>query len=483
MISYKALIAIVITTFLVAVNACSSNDDQIFEPPVVGDPGEAQEGVEFYLTTPDESNLVRLQESGVESLQENQHFTINIDESSTYQEMDGFGFTLTGGSAYHINNMSFSVKNELLNDLFGPDGVHSSYVRISVGASDLDFAPFSYNDLPPGQTDPSQNNFSISPDREHLIPVLQDIIAINPDIKIMGSPWSPPVWMKDNQNTVGGELLPQFYSSYATYFVKYVQAMQEEGITIDAVTVQNEPENPNNNPSLFMTAEQQADFVGNHLGPAFAEAGITTKIIIFDHNPDNIGYPISVLNNATANQYIDGSAFHLYAGQINSLSAVHNAHPDKNIYFTEQWIGAPGNFSEDFRWHMRELIIGATRNWSKTVLEWNLAADENLRPHTNGGCTQCLGALTISGNNVTKNPAYYIVKQASSFVKQGSVRIQSNSNSTIPNVAFKTPNEEIVVIVLNDTDQQQNFNINVQSRPITTRLPAGAGGTFVWRQN
>lgn len=483
MISYKALIAIVITTFLVAVNACSSNDDQIFEPPVVGDPGEAQGGVEFYLTTPDESNLVRLQESGVESLQENQHFTINIDESSTYQEMDGFGFTLTGGSAYHINNMSFSVKNELLNDLFGPDGVHSSYVRISVGASDLDFAPFSYNDLPPGQTDPNQNNFSISPDREHLIPVLQDIIAINPDIKIMGSPWSPPVWMKDNQNTVGGELLPQFYSSYATYFVKYVQAMQEEGITIDAVTVQNEPENPNNNPSLFMTAEQQADFVGNHLGPAFAEAGITTKIIIFDHNPDNIGYPISVLNNATANQYIDGSAFHLYAGQINSLSAVHNAHPDKNIYFTEQWIGAPGNFSEDFRWHMRELIIGATRNWSKTVLEWNLAADENLRPHTNGGCTQCLGALTISGNNVTKNPAYYIVKQASSFVKQGSVRIQSNSNSTIPNVAFKTPNNEIVVIVLNDTDQQQNFNINVQSRPITTRLPAGAGGTFVWRQN
>ncbi len=464
-------------------NSCSSDDDRVFAPPAVEEPDESVASIEYYLTTSDEANLVELQETGVQSLQDNNSFTINIDESETYQTMDGFGYTLTGGSALHLNNMSASARNTTLNDIFGSESLHSSYLRISIGASDLDQAPFSYNDLPPGQTDINLDNFSIAPDQTNLIPVLKEIIAINPDVKIMGSPWSAPVWMKDNGETVGGSLQPQYYGVYADYFVKYIEAMQSEGITIDAITIQNEPENPFNNPSMAMTAEEQADFIANHLGPAFTAAGITTKIVIFDHNPDNISYPISVLNNATANQYIDGSAFHLYAGQINSLGAVHNAHPDKNIYFTEQWIGAPGDFAADFKWHIRELIIGATRNWSKTVLEWNLAADENLQPRTNGGCTQCLGALTISGNDVTKNPAYYIVKQASSFVKQGSVRVRSNTNTSLPNVAFKTPDGEVVVIVLNDTDQEQVFNINVESNPITTRLPAEGVGTYVWRNN
>ncbi|MCH8535062.1 MAG: glucosylceramidase [Flavobacteriaceae bacterium] len=482
MISYKAFLTLILSVSFFVINSCSS-DDEVFDPPTTDDPIDGETEVEFYLTTPNEGNLVSLQESGVSSRQENEAFTINVDESETYQSMDGFGYTLTGGSALHINNMSFSARNELLNDLFGPDGVHSSYLRVSIGASDLDEAPFSYNDLPTGQTDPNLENFSIDPDRTNLIPVLQEIIAINPDIKIMGSPWSPPVWMKDNGSTVGGELLPEYYGVYADYFVKYIQAMQEEGISIDAVTVQNEPENPFNNPSLFMTAEQQTEFIANHLGPAFENANISTKIIIFDHNPDNINYPLTVLNNDVANAYVDGSAFHLYAGQINSLSAVHNAHPDKNIYFSEQWIEAPGDFPSDMRWHMRELIIGATRNWSRTVLEWNLAADPENRPHTDGGCTQCLGAVTIAGNEVTKNSAYYIIKQASKFVKQGSVRIDSNTSPSIQNVAFKTPDDDIVVIVLNDTDQQQDFNINVQSNPITTRLPAGSAGTYVWRQN
>jgi glucosylceramidase len=462
---------------LVLMNSCEDDQQPNYPPPAVEDAN-----VDFYLTTPDESSLVDPQSNGILKLTENDNFTISVNENETYQNIDGFGFSLTGGSSFLINNMSASSRSDLLNELFGSgdESIATSYLRISIGASDLDTGVFSYNDLPAGDEDPNLNNFSINPDRAHLIPVLKEILEINPDIKIMGSPWSAPVWMKTNGNSVGGELKLEHYSTYADYFVKYIQAMEAEGITIDAITVQNEPENPFNNPSMVMTSPQQADFIGNHLGPAFENANINTKIIAFDHNPDNPDYPISVLNDANANPYVDGSAFHLYAGQINNLSLVRNAHPDKNIYFTEQWIGAPGNFAEDLKWHTRELIVGATRNWSKNVLQWNLAADPNNDPHTDGGCTECLGAITIDGNSVVRNPAYYIIAQVSKFVPPNSVRIESNYSTDLPNVAFKTPEGQVVVVVLNNTGAQQNFNINVDSEPISAVLPAGATGTFVW---
>ncbi|MDG2280740.1 MAG: glycoside hydrolase family 30 beta sandwich domain-containing protein, partial [Flavicella sp.] len=203
-------------------------------------------------------------------------------------------------------------------------------------------------------------------------------------------------------------------------------------------------------------------------------------IIIYDHNADRTDYPISILNDQEANQYIDGSAFHLYGGSINDLSKVHVAHPDKNLYFTEQWVGANEEFEDNLKWHARELIIGATRNWCKTVLEWNLASDSNLEPHTDGGCTECLGALTIDGNTVTKNVAYYIIAHASKFVRPGSKRIKSNYSNEFPNVAFLTPSGAVVVVVLNNTGASKTFNINANEEPITTTLDAGSVGTYVW---
>ncbi|WP_047545121.1 glycoside hydrolase family 30 protein [Psychroserpens sp. Hel_I_66] len=468
---------LIVTLFICLAQSC--NDD---ETPNYLPPEQADVDVEFYLTTADKSSLIQLQTNNIFPLSQNNNVTISVNENQTYQEMDGFGFCLTGGSAQLINNMSSIDRNNLLNELFGngPNSIATSYLRISIGASDLDDNVFTYNDLPSGETDENLDNFSINPDMADLVPVLNQILEINPNIKILGSPWTAPLWMKTNESSVGGELKPQYYSTYANYFVKYIQAMQSQGITIDAITVQNEPENPFNNPSMVMNAAQQIDFIGNHVGPAFASANISTKIIAFDHNPDNTNYPIAVLNDDTAREYIDGSAFHLYAGQISDLSVVKNAHPDKNIYFTEQWIQAPGDFDSDIRWHLRELIIGATRNWSKTVLEWNLAANPNNGPYTDGGCTECLGAITIDGNNVTKNSAYYIVGQASKFVPANSKRIESNYITDLPNVAFLTPDDQIVVIVLNNTDTQKNFNINVQSEPVTTILPAGSVGTYVW---
>jgi glucosylceramidase len=322
--------------------------------------------------------------------------------------------------------------------------------------------------------------FSLAEDRQYLIPVLKEILAINPEIKIMGSPWSAPVWMKNNNNSIGGSLLPQYYISYAKYFVKYIQGMKDEGITIDAITIQNEPLHPGNNPSMYMLAVDQAAFIKGSLGPAFQEAGITTKIIIYDHNADRIDYPLSILGDAAAKNYIDGSAFHLYGGQISSLSQVHNAHPDKNLYFTEQWTGVHGVFAEELKWNIRELTIGATRNWCKTVLEWNLAADQNQEPHTPGGCTECLGAITIQGEQVTRNVAYYITAHASKFVRPGSKRIESNYSSDLPNVAFLTPAGNVVVIILNNSTATKTFNIKLEDKIVKTYLAPGAVGTFIW---
>ncbi|WP_420150970.1 glycoside hydrolase family 30 protein [Spirosoma sp.] len=440
-------------------------------------------GAEFWLTNPDRSALFVNQPGTLAfGTTSNQNPTIDVDESQTFQSIDGFGYTLTGGSAMLIHRMDAKARAALLNELFSTEGnsIGVSYLRISIGASDLDDRVFSYDDLPEGQTDVNLEKFSLGPDKQHLIPVLKEILAINPTIKILGSPWSPPTWMKTNNHSKGGSLKPEFYDTYAQYFVKYIQGMKAEGIRIDAITIQNEPLHPGNNPSLLMLASDQAAFIRKSLGPAFQKEKIDTKILLYDHNADHPEYPISILNDPETKKYVDGSAFHLYAGPITALSEVHNAHPDKNLYFTEQWIGAPGNLKGDLAWHVKTLIIGATRNWSPTVLEWNLAADPKQQPHTPGGCTECLGAITVDGNTITRNPAYYNVAVASKFVRPGSVRIQSNTSESLPNVAFKTPDGHKVVIVLNTKEAAQAFNIREKGKLINTSLPAGSVGTYVW---
>ncbi|MBN2486715.1 MAG: glucosylceramidase [Bacteroidales bacterium] len=435
---------------------------------------------EAWITNPDKSVLFEKQNLPPKDAETSDE--IVVDAGTTYQPIDGFGYTLTGGSALHIYNMGSEARKKILEKLFSAEnGIGVSYLRLSIGASDLDELVFSYNDLPDGETDPELKNFSLGYDQKYLIPVLKEILLINPEIKLMGSPWSPPKWMKTNKSPIGGSLLPEYYNSYALYFVKYIEAYKAEGITIDAITVQNEPLHPGNNPSLFMPAEQQAEFIKNHLGPAFQQHNINTKIIIYDHNADRTDYPITVLNDTSARKYIDGSSFHLYGGHVNDISKVHEAHPDKNLYFTEQWIGAPANFGGDLAWHIEHLIIGATRNWCRNVLEWNLAADENQKPHTDqGGCTRCLGALTITGDEVIFNPAYYIIAHASKFVRPGSVRIGSNTGNRLPNVAFKTPNGKFVLIVLNKDSSDVAFTVKTSDGQFTALLNPGAVGTYVW---
>lgn len=473
---YGKIFCLLAITFSISASCGKSTGNGDTPPPVAGT-------MEQWFTNTTQTQLLEKQNALLAFKNETPTgIMVELDEATTYQTMDGFGYTLTGGSATLIQDMPATERTKLLNELFGSTdpSIKVSYLRLSMGASDLSASVFSYNDLPTGQTDPSLLKFSLANDTVNVVPLLKEILAINNNIKLMASPWSAPAWMKSNNSSIGGSLLPAWYGTYAQYFVKYVQAMKARGIAIDAVTIQNEPQHGGNNPSMVMSAAEQTDFVKNHLGPAFRDAGITTKIVIWDHNCDNPNYPITILNDAAAKQFINGTAFHLYAGSITALSQVKDAHPDRDIYFTEQWTSSTGNFGGDLMWHMQNVMIGSTRNWAKVALEWNLANNTLFGPHTPGGCTQCKGALTINGSAVTRNVSYYIVAQLSKFVPPGSKRIKSNSPGNVNQVAFITPGGKKVLVVMNEGSVALNFNIKWNNTYAAAQLPGGTVATYVW---
>ena len=440
---------------------------------------ELQE-MDVFLTLTDGSKKLAKDNNGWEAFATDAE-VIAIDADVTYQIMDGFGFAVTGGSATHLMAMSQSARQKLLQELFGrgPGQMGLSMIRISIGASDLDAEVFSYVDTP----DQSLNSFSLGRDTVTLIPLLKEILMINPDLGIMASPWSPPVWMKSNQRSIGGSLLPEYYRLYADYFVKYLQTMESSGITIDWITPQNEPLHDGNNPSLYMTAAEQTTFIKEGLGPAFEAAALSTRILVYDHNADRPDYPLTILDDPEAKKYVYGSAFHLYGGQVAALGQVHDQHPDRHIYFTEQWYGAPGDFGGDFSWHVREVVIGAVNNWSKGVIEWNLTSNPTLTPHTPGGCTQCLGAITLDGDQITRNAGYYAIGHAAAFVPPGSQRINTTNVVDCSQVAFLTPDDDVVLIVQNNSDKNKRINVIQGSVSGSYGLAEGAVATLRWKRS
>jgi len=478
-----------IALFAGALGAARCTDVEPFAPESPRAALAAADTVAVWMTTGNRSALLAKQPTLTFGSGAGRNPTITVDGATSYQTMDGFGYTLTGGSAIVLNRMPAAARDALLRELFtrSYSTLGVSYLRLSIGASDLSAAPFTYDEMPAGQTDPTLASFSIDAERADLLPVLQQILAINPAIPLLATPWTAPRWMKDNGSYVGGSLLPANYPAYARYFVKYIQAMKAEGITIAAIAVQNEPLHGGNNPSMTMTAAEQGTFIKSHLGPALQAAGLTPKIFLYDHNADHPEYPLAILNDPAAKAFVDGSAFHLYGGSIDALTTVHDAHPDRNVYFTEQYTASNGSFAGDLRWHVRNLVIGAPRNWSRTVLEWNLANDETFGPHTAGGCSTCLGAVTIdsSTGTVTRNVAYYIVGHLARFVDPGSVRVASTVNggsrtTALLDVAFRTPSGRYVLVVLNDGKTAQTFDVAFGGRRVTHSLAVGAVATYVW---
>ncbi|MCL1944012.1 MAG: RICIN domain-containing protein [Candidatus Azobacteroides sp.] len=404
---------------------------------------------------------------------------ITIDDAVTYQTIDGFGWTMTQGSAYWLMQLSQAARTAILKELFSLEDndkyIGSASMRIALGASDLGQGVYTYQD-------DRNKPFSLAgPDLDYLIPVLKEVVAINPDIKLMASPWTAPPWMKNNDHFIGGKLRTDCYAAYADYFLNYFQAMEDQGIKIYAVTVQNEPLHDGNNPSMYMSKEEQYDFVENHLGPKIRASKFKeVKIIGYDHNCDNTDYPIYVARS----QYIDGSAFHLYGGSIDAMTTVYNA-TGKSVYFTEQWTGGNDPFDSDFRYHMENVQIRSVKNYAKTAYAWNVASDQNWQPHTdNGGCNLCKGALTINSNSkaITYQATFYTAAQMSKAAKSGAVRIKSTSgDGDLLEVAFSNPDGSTALVVYNRGGQQKNFDVVYNGSACSYSLAGNTAASLIWK--
>lgn len=424
--------------------------------------------VRVWQTTGNEVHLLD-QLNSINFTREIGDFTIVLDSTTTYQSMDGFGAALTGSSAYLINILSPPARAALLTDLFDPEkGIGINQLRITIGSSDFSIGTYSYCDAPDIST------FAIPQrDRDDLLSVLKQIKAINPTIKVLASPWSAPAWMKSNNSMYGGSLKgASVYNDFAEYFVRYIKAFEAEGITIDAITIQNEPMYETTGyPTMKMLWDEQNIVIRDFLGPKFFANNIHTKIIIWDHNFDMSYYPVNILNDPVTRQYVAGTGWHGYGGNASAIDAVVALHPDKDVYFTEQ---SGGGWNTDTRmgnmfWYMKEFLMATVNRGSKNFLMWNLALNEQHGPTTTtGGCQDCRGVITIkTDGSYLRNEEYYLLGHFSKLVRLGAVRILNSSTNWPGGVSvssFMNTDGSKVAVVLNRSGAKQKYNIRCGNR-------------------
>jgi len=417
-------------------------------------------------------------------------FSIAVDGNTTYQQMDGVGASLTDSAGWVLwNKLAESQRDALLQSLFDPNaGIGIGLLRQPMGASDFSASgDYSYDDVPAGQSDPNLAQFSISHDQTYLIPLLQQALSINPSLKVHALPWSPPAWMKTTGSMNGGNVATTDFASLAQYFTRFIDAYQQQSIPIYAISMQNEPLNSTSAyPSAYVASSDEANFIGNYLGPALAGAGLGgVKIFGYEHNWDQPQYPEALLANSTAYGYLAGSSFHCYAGDVSAQSQVKQAYPAKDIWFTECTGTVGSSFAGDLAWNADNLLIGATRNWARGVTLWNIALDQNSGPQ-NGGCTACRGVVTVDDSvsppQLTRNVEYYVLGHLGKFVQPDAYRIDSNTygSGSLEDVAFLNPDGSIVLLVLNATSGSSTFAVTWNGGNFTDTLPAGAVATYEW---
>lgn len=417
-------------------------------------------------------------------------YSIAVDDGTTYQQMDGVGASITDSAGWVLwNKLSEAERDALMLSLFDPNlGIGINVLRQPMGASDFAVSGnYSYDDLPAGTTDPDLQQFSISHDETYVIPLLREAISINPSLKVQALPWSPPAWMKTTGTMNGGNILTGAFPSLAEYFVRFIQAYQQQGIPIYAVSMQNEPLYATTGyPSAYVSSADEAAFIGTYLGPALAGAGLgAVKIFGYEHNWDNVQYPEALLADSAAYGYLAGSSFHCYGGDVSAQSQVKQAYPSKDIWFTECTGSAGSSFAGDLAWNAEHLLIGATRNWARGVTLWNIALDQDSGPQ-NGGCTGCRGVVTVDSTvsppRVTRNVEYYVLGHLGKFVQPGAYRIDSNTYGagSLEDVAFRNPDGSVVLVVLNAAASSSTFAVAWNGGNFTDTLPAGAVATYEW---
>ncbi len=468
----------------VAIAACGPT-----RPEQRGGIASAGPVAQAWITTGDSSRLLSRDpdvpiRSGAAA--DTSRLVIEVDESIAYQEMLGFGAALTDASAYLIQNKLGAQRDALVQELFGRNpGIGLSFIRVPMGASDFSPRHYSYDDRPPGQTDDVLAHFSIDPDRVDRLPLLQAARRVNPALKIVASPWSPPGWMKTSGSLVQGTLRPEFQDAFARYFLAFIRAYAVEGLPIHAITLQNEPAfEPSNYPGMRLDPPMRAALIALHVGPLFQRSGVGTLILDWDHNWDAPTAPLAVLADSAARRYVNGVAWHCYAGNVSSQDTVHAAYPDKDAYFTECSGGAWAPvFADNLKFDVGTLIIGTTRAWARGVALWNIALDENAGPHL-GGCGNCRGVVTIDGRTgvVTRNVEYYALAHASLFVVPGAHRIASSTGvAGLQSVAFRNADDgSKVLLVLNTASLERAFTVRFGAKAFSYALPPGAVVTLRW---
>ena len=453
-------------------------------PPIVA------QAAQVWLSTPDRAHLLERQPDIPFTTTDTADATrITVDPSQRFQTMVGFGAAITDASAELIQErLTPAQRDALLRELFGrgADGVGFSFVRLTIGASDFSRTHITYDDVPAGARDDDLAQFSIASARTDVLPIVRRAHAINPQLRIVATPWSAPAWMKSSRSLITGSLDPAAYPAFAEYLRRYVDAFANEGVPIDWLTVQNEPHNePKDYPGMRFTPVQRATFIGQHLGPLFTARNVRTQILDWDHNWDEPQSPLAVLSDSAARRYVRGVAWHCYAGDVSAQSQVHDAFPDKETFFTECAGGAwAPNFGDNLRWNTKTLVIGATRNWARGVALWNLALDTHHGPHL-GGCNDCRGVITIDSATgaVTRNEEFYALAHASRFVRQGAVRIASTSGvDDLDTVAFRNVDDDsVVLLMVNGAAVARTFTVAEAGTHFRTTIAAGAVATYVWR--
>ncbi len=410
-----------------------------------------------------------------------------IDIHKTYQSIVGFGAALTDASAWLIRNqLNEAQRRALLHDLFGPPpGLAFHMTRLTIGASDFSLQPYTLDDLPVGETDPELEHFNVAANLPNVIPTVRELLAVNPDLKIIASPWSAPAWMKTSANLIGGTLLEEYESTYAQYLVKYVDTYRSHGIPIFALTVQNEPGFvPITYPGMELSAAQRARIIGQYLGPALAGRKPATRLLDWDHNWDEPQQPMRVLSDIDAARYIDGVAWHCYRGAPSTQTELHVAYPHKDTYITEcsggDWESSKNG---ELLWFARNLLLGGLRNWARGVVYWNVALDERHGPHF-GGCDNCKGIVTIDSRSgeISRNDEYYAFAHFSRFVLPGAVRVWStDTGRDIKNVAFQNASGgSLVLVLINAGMEVHEVSVKQGDSHFQYTMPAQSVATFVW---
>lgn len=456
--------------------------------PLLAQPAATQ-GAQVWITTSDHRKAIAPQPDARFGTADAGAVHIEVSPEIRHQAIVGFGASITDASAWLIQHrMNPKQRDALMRELFGRegDGIGLSFSRLTIGASDFSRHHYSLDDTPDNRPDPELKHFSIAPNRDDVIPVARAALSINPELKIMASPWSAPAWMKTSNSLIQGTLRPEYYGAYARYFVKYIDAYAAEGIPIFALTVQNEPDyEPKDYPGMRLNAPARARFIGDHLGPLLASRKDAPQIFDWDHNWDKPQEPLGVLADAAAHRHVSAVAWHCYGGEVEAQTPVRDAYPDKDVYMTECSGGSwEPVISGGLTLQARQQIIQATRHWARGVLFWNLALDQNNGPNK-GGCYTCRGVVTINSRDgsVTRTDEYYALAHASRFVRQGARRIDSSqTDGGIDNVAFRNEDDgSRVLIVTNSEARDQRISVTEGERQFSYTLPAKSLATFVWK--